>query len=72
MPRYIAETNNGDIVVTDFDIGPGAVVVTDKNGIHRFSFTGHPSGSELHPRGICGSDKNNTVCIYQCIHLKDA
>lgn len=126
MPRYITENNNGDIVVTDFDIGPGAVVVTNENGSHRFSYTGHPSGSELHPRGICtdtlsrilvcdiktytiqmidingkfllnlltksneidrpyclsydfmtnrvwvGSDKNNTVCIYQCIHLKDA
>lgn len=47
MPRYITENNNGDIVVTDFDIGPGAVVVTNENGSHRFSFTGHPSGSEL-------------------------
>ena len=48
-PRYITENNNGDVVVSD----SGAVVVTERGGRHRFSYTGHPSGSGLRPRGIC-------------------
>ncbi|XP_052694086.1 uncharacterized protein LOC128172333 isoform X3 [Crassostrea angulata] len=48
-PNYITENNNGDIVVSDF----GAVVVTNSLGEHRFSYTGHPSGSGLDPCGIC-------------------
>lgn len=54
-PRYIAENNNGDIVVSDYGSNDncGAVVVTERQGIHRFSYTGHPPGSELRPRGIC-------------------
>lgn len=48
-PRYITENNNGDVVVS----GPGAVVVTSGGGKQRFSYTGHPSGSDLWPRGIC-------------------
>ncbi|XP_065929645.1 uncharacterized protein [Magallana gigas] len=47
-PYYITENNNGDVVVSD-----GAVVVTERGGRHRFSYTGHPSGSRLWPRGIC-------------------
>ncbi|XP_052692830.1 uncharacterized protein LOC128171121 [Crassostrea angulata] len=30
-----------------------AVVVTECGGRHRFSYTGHPSGSGLDPCGIC-------------------
>ncbi|XP_052680950.1 uncharacterized protein LOC128161660 [Crassostrea angulata] len=54
-PRYITENNNGDVVVSDcsFLSMYGAVVVTERGGRHRFSYTGHPSGSELWPRGIC-------------------
>ncbi|XP_052683304.1 uncharacterized protein LOC128163699 [Crassostrea angulata] len=53
-PLYITENNNGDVVVSDsIDIGSGAVVVTKRGGIHRFSYTGPPSGSGLEPRGIC-------------------
>lgn len=48
-PHYIAENNNGDVVVSD----RRAVVVTCKKGIHRFSYKRHPSGSGLEPRGIC-------------------
>uniref|UniRef100_K1R5W4 Tripartite motif-containing protein 3 n=1 Tax=Magallana gigas TaxID=29159 RepID=K1R5W4_MAGGI len=48
--NYITENNNGDVVVSDAD---GAIVVTDREGRHRFSYTGHPSGSGLDPRGIC-------------------
>lgn len=29
------------------------MVVKAREGKHRFSYTGHPSGSELRPRGIC-------------------
>nr|XP_034310410.1 uncharacterized protein LOC105324563 isoform X1 [Crassostrea gigas]XP_034310411.1 uncharacterized protein LOC105324563 isoform X1 [Crassostrea gigas]XP_034310412.1 uncharacterized protein LOC105324563 isoform X1 [Crassostrea gigas]XP_034310413.1 uncharacterized protein LOC105324563 isoform X1 [Crassostrea gigas]XP_034310414.1 uncharacterized protein LOC105324563 isoform X1 [Crassostrea gigas]XP_034310415.1 uncharacterized protein LOC105324563 isoform X1 [Crassostrea gigas]XP_034310416.1 un len=47
--NYITENNNGDVVVSDFM----AVVVTERGGIHRFSYTGPPSGSGLRPLGIC-------------------
>lgn len=49
-PCKITENNNGDIVVSDWST---AVVVTDREGRHRFSYTGHPPGSKLQPRGIC-------------------
>uniref|UniRef100_K1P7S5 Tripartite motif-containing protein 3 n=1 Tax=Magallana gigas TaxID=29159 RepID=K1P7S5_MAGGI len=49
-PEYITENNNGDVVVSD---SWSAVVVTERGGRHRFSYTGHPSGSELWPCGIC-------------------
>nr|XP_034309427.1 uncharacterized protein LOC109618689 [Crassostrea gigas] len=48
-PNYITENNNGDVVVSDYR----AVVVTECEGRHRFSYTGPPSGSGLEPRGIC-------------------
>eukprot|EP00105_Crassostrea_gigas_P006072 XP_011419872.2 PREDICTED: uncharacterized protein LOC105322715 [Crassostrea gigas] len=54
-PHYITENNNGDVVVSDY-VGlymSGAVVVTERGGRHRFSYTGHPSGSVLQPSGIC-------------------
>ncbi|XP_061187316.1 uncharacterized protein LOC133195479 isoform X2 [Saccostrea echinata] len=49
-PIYITENRNGDVIVSDLYRG---VVVTDGVGKHRFSYTGHPSGSRLRPRGIC-------------------
>nr|XP_034309985.1 uncharacterized protein LOC105324394 [Crassostrea gigas]XP_034309986.1 uncharacterized protein LOC105324394 [Crassostrea gigas]XP_034309987.1 uncharacterized protein LOC105324394 [Crassostrea gigas]XP_034309988.1 uncharacterized protein LOC105324394 [Crassostrea gigas]XP_034309990.1 uncharacterized protein LOC105324394 [Crassostrea gigas]XP_034309991.1 uncharacterized protein LOC105324394 [Crassostrea gigas]XP_034309992.1 uncharacterized protein LOC105324394 [Crassostrea gigas]XP_03430999 len=49
QPDYITENNNGDVVVSDLS----AVVVTERGGRHRFSYTGHPSGSRLDPCGIC-------------------
>nr|XP_022288143.1 uncharacterized protein LOC111100487 [Crassostrea virginica]XP_022288144.1 uncharacterized protein LOC111100487 [Crassostrea virginica] len=50
-PFYITENNNGDVLVSD----PSryAVVVTSGEGVHRFSYTGPPSGSRLLPAGIC-------------------
>nr|XP_022290338.1 uncharacterized protein LOC111101975 [Crassostrea virginica] len=45
------ENNNGDVLVSDF--GHKAVVVTSGEGVHRFSYTGPPSGSRLEPREIC-------------------
>eukprot|EP00105_Crassostrea_gigas_P046178 XP_019930326.1 PREDICTED: RING finger protein nhl-1 [Crassostrea gigas] len=53
QPNYITENNNGDVVVSDSIFPSGAVVVTERGGRHRFSYTGHPSGSELQPWGIC-------------------
>uniref|UniRef100_K1QSC7 Tripartite motif-containing protein 2 n=1 Tax=Magallana gigas TaxID=29159 RepID=K1QSC7_MAGGI len=54
-PNYITENRNGDVVVSDYDddFESGAVVVTEHGGRHRFSYTGHPSGSVLWPHGIC-------------------
>uniref|UniRef100_K1QJI6 Tripartite motif-containing protein 2 n=1 Tax=Magallana gigas TaxID=29159 RepID=K1QJI6_MAGGI len=54
VPCYITENNNGDVVVSDcINFMTGAVVVTERGGRHRFSYTGPPSGSRLDPRGIC-------------------
>eukprot|EP00105_Crassostrea_gigas_P026474 XP_011447453.2 PREDICTED: uncharacterized protein LOC105342260 isoform X1 [Crassostrea gigas] len=50
-PLYITENKNGDVVVSDSE--SRAVVVTERGGRHRFSYTGPPSGSRLWPRGIC-------------------
>jgi hypothetical protein len=47
---YITENRNGDIIVSDWL--RRAVVVTERSGRHRFSYTG-PPGSGLEPRGIC-------------------
>ncbi|XP_078312195.1 uncharacterized protein LOC144618947 [Crassostrea virginica] len=49
-PWFITENNNGDVLVSDW---LRAVVVTSGEGVHRFSYTGPPSGSELEPAGIC-------------------
>ncbi|XP_062590632.1 uncharacterized protein LOC134252227, partial [Saccostrea cucullata] len=51
QPIYITENRNGDVIVSDF--GRRAVVVTDRDGNYRFSYTRTPSGSRLSPRGIC-------------------
>ncbi|XP_078321560.1 uncharacterized protein LOC111104490 [Crassostrea virginica] len=50
LPVFITENNNGDVLVSDYLC---AVVVTSGEGVHRFSYTGHSSGSGLEPRGIC-------------------
>ncbi|XP_062576405.1 tripartite motif-containing protein 3-like [Saccostrea cucullata] len=49
-PLYITENRNGDVIVSDSMRG---VVVTDRDGNYRFSYTGPPSRSGLIPRGIC-------------------
>uniref|UniRef100_A0A8W8JCW7 B box-type domain-containing protein n=1 Tax=Magallana gigas TaxID=29159 RepID=A0A8W8JCW7_MAGGI len=48
-PHYITENINGDICTSDFN--KRAVVVVNKSGQHRFSYTGR--GSEFWPLGIC-------------------
>ncbi|XP_062599854.1 uncharacterized protein LOC134261427 [Saccostrea cucullata] len=57
-PVCITENSNGDIVVSDYDYG---VVVTDKGGQYRFSYTGPPSGSRLLPQGICTDSLSNIL-----------
>nr|XP_034319989.1 tripartite motif-containing protein 2-like [Crassostrea gigas] len=64
-PHYITENNNGDVVVSDYiDIMSGAVVVTERGGRHRFSYTGHPSGSVLGPQGICTDALSHILVCY--------
>ncbi|XP_022308903.2 uncharacterized protein LOC111114738 [Crassostrea virginica] len=48
-PHYITENINGDICTSD--ISKCAVVVVNKSGQHRFSYSGQ--GSEFRPYGIC-------------------
>ena len=48
-PLYITENINGDICTSDID--KEEVVVVNKSGQHRFSYTGQ--GSEFYPFGIC-------------------
>nr|XP_022345554.1 uncharacterized protein LOC111138056 isoform X3 [Crassostrea virginica] len=48
-PHYITENINGDICTSDYD--KDAVVVVNKSGQHRFSYTGQ--GSRFRPCGIC-------------------
>ncbi|XP_065928683.1 uncharacterized protein [Magallana gigas] len=59
-PIFLTENNNGDVVVSNFKLSlndqyeeHGSIVVTDSKGRHRFSYTRHPSGIVLRPRGIC-------------------
>ncbi|XP_065930294.1 tripartite motif-containing protein 3-like [Magallana gigas] len=64
LPNYITENNNGDVVVSDSN----AVVVTERGGRHRFSYTGHQSGSGLRPRGIC-TDALSHILVCDLITL---
>lgn len=52
MPNYITENNNGDIIVSDFHRA-GAVVVTDREGKHRFTYPKHPQEFTFRSLGIC-------------------
>ncbi|XP_078330897.1 uncharacterized protein LOC144624798 [Crassostrea virginica] len=49
-PHYITENNNGDVVVSS---NYHAVVVTSREGVHRFSYKGPPSGSGLCSGAVC-------------------
>nr|XP_034305442.1 uncharacterized protein LOC105325102 [Crassostrea gigas] len=48
-PHHITENMNGDVCVSDYN--KHAVMVVDKSGQHRFSYTGQ--GSTFNPFGIC-------------------
>lgn len=68
-PIYITENNNGNVIVSDT---PGAVVVTDHEGRHRFSYTGHPPGSGCGSCGVCTDTFSQIlVCDHknECIHI---
>eukprot|EP00105_Crassostrea_gigas_P045835 XP_019929983.1 PREDICTED: uncharacterized protein LOC105346070 [Crassostrea gigas] len=69
-PHYITENINGDVCVSDYN--NDAVVVVDKSGQHRFSYTGQGSG--LNPFGICTDVLGHIlVCdeISEKVHLLD-
>uniref|UniRef100_K1PKI3 Tripartite motif-containing protein 3 n=1 Tax=Magallana gigas TaxID=29159 RepID=K1PKI3_MAGGI len=69
-PHYITENINGDVCVSDFN--KHAVVVVDKSGQHRFSYTGQRS--RLDPYGICTDVLGHIlVCdnISETVHLLD-
>ncbi|XP_052677515.1 uncharacterized protein LOC128158626 [Crassostrea angulata] len=70
LPLYITENINGDVCVSDFN--KHAVVVVNKSGQHRFSYTGQ--GSRLNPFGICTDVLGHIlVCdrISDTVHLLD-
>lgn len=53
-PIYIIENANEDVVVSDCKLfKSGSLVVTDREGRHRFSYTGHPLELGLWPSGVC-------------------
>ncbi|XP_062597796.1 uncharacterized protein LOC134259212 [Saccostrea cucullata] len=71
-PTYITENGNRDIVMSDF----WCIVVTDHNGRHRFTYTGHPSlpVDKFTPYGICTDALLNIlVCDlhHTAVHLID-
>uniref|UniRef100_K1Q8N2 Tripartite motif-containing protein 3 n=1 Tax=Magallana gigas TaxID=29159 RepID=K1Q8N2_MAGGI len=70
IPHYITENMNGNICVSDY--GKEAVVVVDKLGQHRFSYTGQMSG--FGPYGISTDVLGHIlVCdsVSNTIHLLD-
>nr|XP_011439061.2 uncharacterized protein LOC105336452 [Crassostrea gigas] len=70
LPLYITENINGDVCVSDFN--KHAVVVVNKSGQYRFSYTGQ--GSRLNPFGICTDVLGHIlVCdrISGTVHLLD-
>ena len=58
-PIFITENNNGDVAVSDSE--NSAVVVTDRRGAHRYTYTGPQSESGLDPRGICCDALSNVL-----------
>nr|XP_022341652.1 uncharacterized protein LOC111135675 [Crassostrea virginica] len=69
-PHYITENINGDICTSDYY--KHAVVVVNKSGQHRFSYTGW--WSDLRPLGICTDVLGHIlVCDYNSgtVHLLD-
>ncbi|XP_078329836.1 uncharacterized protein LOC111114735 isoform X1 [Crassostrea virginica] len=67
-PHYITENINGDICTSDYH--KHAVVVVNKSGQHRFSYTGQ--GSEFYPYGICTDVLGHIlVCdtVSETVHL---
>uniref|UniRef100_K1Q1W3 Tripartite motif-containing protein 2 n=1 Tax=Magallana gigas TaxID=29159 RepID=K1Q1W3_MAGGI len=61
-PHYITENINGDICTSD--VGKRAVVVVNKSGQHRFSYTGQ--GSKFSPYGICNDLFGHIIVCNGC------
>lgn len=69
-PRFITDSNTGDVLVSDYCNVICSVVVTERGGRHRFSYTGHKS--VIHPLGICTDTLSNIlVCERATVHLLD-
>ncbi|XP_062571716.1 uncharacterized protein LOC134233737 isoform X1 [Saccostrea cucullata] len=69
-PHYITENINGDICTSDFN--KWAVVVVNKSGQHKFSYTGQES--KFRPYGICTDVLGHIlVCdgVSNTVHLLD-
>ncbi|XP_062607973.1 uncharacterized protein LOC134269779 [Saccostrea cucullata] len=67
-PHYITENIDGNTCTSDYD--KMAVVVVNKVGKHRFSYTGQES--KFRPHGICTDVLGHIlVCDLQNIHLLD-
>ncbi|XP_065926460.1 tripartite motif-containing protein 2 [Magallana gigas] len=70
FPHYITENINGDICVSDYS--KQAVIVVNKSGEHRFSYTGQES--KIRPYGICTDILGHIlVCDFNSntVHLLD-
>ncbi|XP_052677254.1 uncharacterized protein LOC128158443 isoform X2 [Crassostrea angulata] len=70
LPHYITENINGDVCVSDYH--KHAVVVVDKSGNHRFSYT--CQRSRFNPYGICTDVLGHIlVCdsMSNTVHLLD-
>uniref|UniRef100_K1QKY1 Tripartite motif-containing protein 2 n=1 Tax=Magallana gigas TaxID=29159 RepID=K1QKY1_MAGGI len=70
LPHYITENINGDVCVSDYN--KDTVVVVDKSGQHRFSYTGQRS--TIFPFGICTDVLGHIlVCDHysNTVHLLD-
>ncbi|XP_065921369.1 tripartite motif-containing protein 3 isoform X2 [Magallana gigas] len=61
-PHYITENINGDVCVSDYN--EQAVVVMNKSGQHRFSYTGR--GSKFYPCGICNDLLGHIIVCNDC------
>lgn len=69
QPMYIIENANEDIVVSDYKKG---VVVTRRDGKHRFTYTGHPPKVGIEPHGICTDEMSHIlVCdgLTKTVHM---
>nr|XP_022314599.1 uncharacterized protein LOC111119076 [Crassostrea virginica] len=62
-PDYITENINGDICTSDFGIR--AVVVVNKSGLHRFSYSGQQSGFRSY--GICTDVVGHIIVCNICL-----
>lgn len=74
-PNFVTENNNGDVVVSCLDQfrDSGSIVVTEREGRHRFSYRGHISEQTLKPKGICTDPLSNILVCDQnmLVHIID-